>query len=187
VELQERKVLEEERYRQQRIHQEEERTKKIQKERQWAIQVEQERQKRLEEQSRMELRSYHEWKTFLPPPTGTPEEEEEQEHDSIHNKTITVKEWIKELEQRDNKTMSIQELSHRFHVSNEQVCTRIQELIDGGRITGIIQSSSSDGSDSRFMYLSPKDRLSLSMAVKRRGKIDIQWFRNQIQQHIKTS
>jgi hypothetical protein len=187
IEIQQRKLLESDRLKEQQIAQEEALRKKKEREESQKIQFEKEKQRRLEEFTKKELIEYHRWKTFLPPPTTTNDDDIVDDPTKLTNATttnsITVKEFIAVLEKRTNKSISIQELSDQYHTPKEDIIRRIQQLIDCGRLTGILSRSSG-----RFTYLSPHDMLSLATSIKQRGdtdqEINTQWLRTQIQQQV---
>lgn len=175
VELQERKVLEESRRKEQRMAQEEAVLRKKEKEQQKALRAELDRKAREEQRLAEELQNYRAWKVFL------------QTEDSC----LTVHEWILELKQ--NRIAYLGELAGRFRVDASIVHDRIQELIDASRISGILETSipassssklSNDehGSRAAFVYISPDEMTKLASFVRTKDKITANEFATRIEE-----
>jgi len=94
------------------------------------------RQERLEEEERI---AYLEWKTFFG--------------------TLTVKEWIAELE--ETRKVSLEGLAERFSVSKREILERIQALIETQRVAGTLEEDT-------FTYFSPQDLKALAAFVMNR-------------------
>ena len=213
VELQERRLLEEDRQKDQRKSQEAATSKRKEKERILALQVEQDRKERQEQRQADELARYRAWKIFL---------ENENKNDNNNNNnnedptvpkdnssnSITVREWIQELKQ--NRIVSLKDLADRFQLSESIVHKRIQELLDESspsRLSGILEKSSTslsvlssdkpgghnddddknyDGGNNHttFIYLSPDDMSKLASFVKTQDKITAKEFGRRIQEQL---
>jgi hypothetical protein len=155
IELAERRLLEDERRKEQLEALELARRKKKERERLLAIQAEEERKLRQQQRTESELAAYTAWRTFLPVPS-------KDDNTPSNNNSITVKEWVKELKRE--RIVSLKDLSNRFEVSEEQVRKRILDLVSSSRVSGILEK------DERFIYLSPKDLSILAAFVKTREK-----------------
>ena len=184
IEVQERKLLETQRLKEQQIAQQEALQKKKEREEIQKLQQEKEKQIRMEQSTKKELIEYYKWKTFLPSPSVDDDIDDPTEltKDNNTRNSITVKAFIEMMEKRNHKSMEIEELSTQYNTSKEDIRERIQQLIDCGRLTGILTTSGS------FIYLSPNDMLSLATTIKQHGNnaqdIDIQWLRTQIQKQV---
>lgn len=151
IELQERKLLEEDRRNEQKKAQEAAVARRKAKEQQQKLQAEKDKKERMEQKRADEQARYRAWKTFI------------ESDDSI-----TVREWIQELKQ--NRIVYLEDLAARFKVKESAVYERIQELIDTNRLSGILEKASNDGNEGdtrfRFIYLSPENMSELATFVK---------------------
>ena len=80
---------------------------------------------------------------------------------STGNYTLMVQDWIKDLQSR--RSVSIDEMADRFQVSSECVLSRIQELVEQERVTGVITSGG------RFLYLSEDELTEVVQRVQSKG------------------
>ncbi|KAL3903581.1 MAG: hypothetical protein SGILL_010390 [Bacillariaceae sp.] len=168
IELKERKLLEDQRRKEQLEAQEGARLKKKAKERQQAKQADEGRKRRQEQREADELTAYYKWRTFLPPPCmdgGGPSEPA--------TISITVKEWNGELQKERN--VAIASLSKRFGVSDQVVEHRIHELLEEDRVAGFL-----DNVNGNFVHLSPNDMAELASFVESQDKMDIGVFQQEL-------
>jgi predicted DNA-binding transcriptional regulator len=156
IELQERRVLEDERRSEQQEAQQKEQMRKRERERQMALQREDESKKRQEDLAIKELLAYQAWRIFLPrPKVGAADEKD------LPKGYISVKQWKEELSK--NPIVKISDLARRFWISKQEVRGRIAELLKTDRITGVLESD-------RFLYLSERDFSTLSAFIKLKDK-----------------
>jgi hypothetical protein len=177
VELQERKMFEEDRRKEQQEALNAAKSKKREKEKMVAIQIEQDRKERLEQRQADGIAKYHAWRILFVENNTNQNDEE----------SITVLEWIQEMKQ--NRIVTLKDMATRFRVSPDRVRERIMELIHSSRISGIIehQDENNENQNSRFIYLSPDDMSRLASFVKLRGKITTKEFASQIQEKLQLS
>mmetsp|Transcript_25008 Transcript_25008/g.54830 ORF Transcript_25008/g.54830 Transcript_25008/m.54830 type:complete len:352 (-) Transcript_25008:101-1156(-) len=181
VELQERRLLEGDRRKEQRKAQEAAISKRKEKERTKAIRVEHDRKEREEQRQADELTRYRAWKMFL----------------ENENASITVQEWILEL--KENRVIYLNDLADRFRVSESMVHDRIQELLNTSRVSGVMEKLSpsllepcdDDNKTSRenkcqsvFIYLLPEEMSELALYVKAQDKITAKDLAMRIEQFI---
>lgn len=175
VEREERRLLEEDRRREQAEAQESARLMKRERERLSAAQTEEGRRLRKAEREAQEWEEYQSWRTFLPSPSPS---SDGAAHEMGRPPALSVKGWIRELKQR--RVASLGDLSERFHVSPDVVRTRIEELLDSSRVSGIL-----DADNDRFIYLSPQTELpTLASFVKSQGMVTPNDVRRRIQEMI---
>jgi hypothetical protein len=166
IELQERRVLEDERRKDHQEAQQNERMRKRERERQMTLQREDERKKRQEDLAAKELAAYQAWRLFLPRPKAGSANEKD-----LPKGYISVKEWKAELSK--NPIVKISDLARRFWISKQEVRARIAELLETDRVTGVLECD-------RFLYLSSRDFSSLSAFIKQKDKFDTK----EVQQEI---
>ncbi|VEU33344.1 unnamed protein product [Pseudo-nitzschia multistriata] len=155
VELQERRLLEEDRRREQKLAQEAAMQRKKERERKRVLEAEQGRKEREEQRRADELEGYRAWKVFL------------EDGETI----LTVGEWIREL--REHRVVGLKDLAERFRIGEAAVRNRIRELLEESRVSGVLEESPAQdggGSDSVFVYLSPQEMATLASYVKGRDK-----------------
>jgi len=172
VELQERRLLEEDRRNEQKKAQEAAVARRKAKEIQQKLQAEKDKKERMERKQADEMARYQTWKIFI----------ETQSEDSI-----TVKEWIKEL--KHNRIVCLKDLAARFSVEEATICERIQELLDANRLSGIVERSIDDDSDecnrsARFIYLSPENMSELATFVKQQDQFTARNFAKHISKEL---
>jgi hypothetical protein len=109
-------------------------------------QAEEERRTRQAQRQQEELATYHVWKTFLASPDPS--------------KTLSVKDWIQELE-TTTREVNINQVAGRFETSESVVVARIQDLLKTSRITGIWEEG-----NERFIYVPPQDLDTLASFIQ---------------------
>ena len=172
VELQERKILQEDRRNEQKKAQEAAIARRKAREAQQKIVMERERKEKQQQQQAEELERYRAWKVFLEPRNS--------------EKSITVQEWIRELQ--SSRIVRLDRLAQRFGVEESAVGKRIQELLDTNRLCGILERSNhgDEGSSSRarFIYLSSKDMIDLASFVKDQDQFTPKDFASHISKQL---
>lgn len=163
IELQERKMYEQKRRKEQQETLNAAKSKKREKERMVAIQAERDRKERQEQRQANELAKYCAWKTLFVENT----------------ESITVQEWIHEMKQ--NRIVKLQDLAIRFGVSQDRIRERIENLITSFRISGILLEPDDKNEQNRFIYLSSEDMIRLALFVKAQAKITSKEFSLHIQ------
>ena len=150
AEKDQRRLFEETRKKQQLKAQEAAQREKKERESLAGLQAEEERRQRQLQRQKEELTTYHVWKTFLASPDPS--------------KTISVKEWINELETTTTRLVSIKQLAERFETSESVVLARIRELLKTCRITGILDAE-------RFVYVPPEDLKTLASYIQMQDEL----------------
>ena len=172
VELQERKILQEDRRNEQKKAQEAAIARRKAREAQQKIVIERERKEKQQQQQVEELARYRAWKVFV--------------ESTNSEKSITVQEWIRELQ--SSRVVHLDQLAQRFGVEESAVGNQIQELLDTNRLCGILERSShgDDGSISRarFIYLSSKDMVDLASFVKDQNQFTPKDFASHISKQL---
>lgn len=156
AEREERRLFEEDRRRQQQEAQAVAQREKKEREKRQAERAEIERLARQVQRETEEQTAYEEWKMFLASPDGS--------------KKISVLEWIQELETSSStsRIVYVQDLSNRFHVPSETVIGRIQQLIQAGRIAGIL-----DCKDQSFLYITWEEMETIASYVRNQDEISL--------------
>ncbi len=144
IEREERRLLEEVRRKEQIEAQESAQRKRRERERLLSMQAEEDRKGRKAQRDAAEWERFQAWRIFLSSSDPSVVESAQQ--------SLTVKEWIHELKQE--RVASLRSLSDRFQVSLDRVLKRVEELLDTGRVTGIL-----DVENDRFIYLSAQSEL----------------------------
>jgi len=147
-----RHVMDEERREEQRQAMEiakEEKRRRLKSDEEKAFQekIEREKQRDLERQKK-----FDEWSIFLASPDGTV--------------TMTVEEWIQESENRSTNVVSLLSLTKRFNASISDVILRIRQLVQEGRITGIV-----DEDQGVFLSFSCEQLASLASMIQEKGEV----------------
>lgn len=145
LQKQERKVMEEQRRKDQKQVEEAAQKEKREREKRLAAQIDNDRREQLilqQEEHKKRLEAYN---TFL----------------SSDSYTLSLEQWILEL--RVNRVVSIDDVAVRFQRSSSSVICRIQELVDQGRIAGIINS------EGQFVYISEDEIKEIAERVRLRG------------------
>jgi hypothetical protein len=172
VELQERKLLEEDRRDEQKKAQEAAKARRKAKELHKTLRTEREKKERREQQQAVELSNYRAWKIFLETERSISNNNNESDDDDGDSRSnaITVLEWIGELKQ--NRIMYLSDLADRFEVDESAVRDRIQELLDTSRLSGILEKDGDENSSSaRFIYICPNEMSKLASFVKSQDQI----------------
>lgn len=172
VELQERRLLEEDRRNEQKKAQEAAVARRKAKELQQKIQAGKDKKERMERQQANEMARYKTWQTFI---------------ETHGDDSITVKEWIKEL--KHNRIVYLKDLAVRFSVEETSICERIQELLDTNRLSGILEKPVDDDGDEsnksvRFIYLSPENMAELATFVKGQDHFTARDFAKHISEEL---
>jgi len=170
IELQERKMYEQRRRKEQQETLNAAKSKKREKERMVTIQAERNRKERQEQRQADELAKYYAWKILFV--------------ESKESK-ITVQKWIHEMKQ--NRIVKLEDLAARFGVSQDRVQERIENLITSSRISGILLEPDDENEQSRFIYLSSEDMINLASFVKAQAKITSKEFSLHIQNEFQFS
>ena len=112
---------------------------------------------------RQKQEDYNRWNIFLASPKDAA-------------KMITVEEWVQELNGDGNNhpsskssIVSLDTLTSRFDVSLEVTTNRIRQLVQEGRVTGIL-----DEEQGLFIALSHSTMLSLASLVMQKGEASLQ-------------
>ena len=151
AEREERRLFEQERRQQQHEAQEVAKMEKKKRERLEAQRLEKERQMRLEAKEAQQEAEYREWNTFLA--------------SSTDEKTMTVHEFVEYA--KEQKVPSIDNLAEEYQRPSDQVRKRIQDLIDSGRVTGIV-----DGD--KFIYMTSEELTSVAKFIMERKEVSLQ-------------
>jgi DDRGK domain len=108
---------------------------------------------RREEQLEQEkVKQFNQWNTFLASPDGT--------------NSLSVQDWVQELQHNGAVAVPLKDLTIRFDCSMEHVKERICQLVDAGRINGVI--------DEETLYLlSHAQLLSLASFVASNGEVSL--------------
>jgi hypothetical protein len=187
VELQERKLLEEDRRNEQKKAQEAAKARRKTKELHKTLQMERERKERREQQEADELANYRAWKIFLENEKSIRNNHDENGDGQNQSNTITVQEWIGEL--KENRIVYLSDLADRFEVDESAVHDRIQELLDTSRLCGILEKDDGDDESSnyaRFLYISANEMSELASFVKSQDQIITpRGFAKHIKEHLK--
>lgn len=157
IEREERRLLEEVRRKEQIEAQESAQQKRRARERLLTLQVEEDRKGRKAQRDAEEWERFQAWRMFLSSsdPLGIDPTQQ----------SLSVKDWIHELKQE--RVASLKGLSDRFQVSLDRVLKRVEELLDSGRVTGIL-----DVENDRFIYLSAQSELPvLASFIKSRNLV----------------
>ena len=187
VELQERKLLEEDRRNEQKKAQEAAKARRKTKELHKTLQMERERKERREQQEADELANYRAWKIFLENEKSIRNNHDENGDGQNQSNAITVQDWIGEL--KENRIVYLSDLADRFEVDESAVHDRIQELLDTSRLCGILEKDDSDDESSnyaRFLYISANEMSELASFVKSQNQIITpRGFAKHIKEHLK--
>jgi hypothetical protein len=169
VEREERRLLEEVRRKEQIEAQESAQQKRRARERLLTLQVEEDRKGRKAQRDAEEWKRFQAWRIFLSSdPSGA----------APTHQSLSVKDWIDEL--KHQRVTSLKGLSDRFQVSLDQVIERVDELLDSGRVTGIL-----DGENNRFIYISAQSELPiLASFIKSQNVVSSEDVRNRIQELV---
>ena len=172
VELQERKLLEEDRRNEQKKAQEAAKARRKAKELYKTLQTEREKKERRKQQEADEVANYRAWKIFLETERSISNNNNESGDGDSQSNAITVRKWIGELKQ--NRIVHISDLADRFEVDESAVHDRIQELLDTSRLCGILEKDDGDDENidsTRFLYISPNEMSDLASFVKSQDQI----------------
>ena len=151
-----RHLLEEERREEQRQAMQtakEEKKKRLQLE---EAQAREEKIAREQKRERQRQANFDQWNTFLASPDGTTK--------------ITVEEWVQELLGVGGRSIvPLGELTSRFNTSLQEVTDRIRQLVQEGRVTGVLEEE-----QGLFIRLTHEHMLSLASLVQQKGEVSLQ-------------
>lgn len=150
AEREERRLFEGQRRELQRDAQEAAKREKKKRERLEAERLERKRQERLEAKEAQEEAEYREWNTFLALENG--------------EEIMTVQEFVEHA--REKKVVSIDSLAEQFQRPSDQVCKRIQELVDSSRLTGVVDKD-------RFIYITPEEMAAVAKSILDRKEVSL--------------
>jgi DDRGK domain len=108
--------------------------------------------RREEQLAQQKVTQYNQWNTFLASPDGS--------------NSLSVQDWVQELQYKGAVAVPLKELTARFDCSMDHVKERICQLVDAGRINGVI--------DEETLYLlSHAQLLSLASFVASNGEVSL--------------
>lgn len=164
AEKEERRLFEEERRKQQEEAQRIAKREKKERERLLNERAELERKARQEQRVAEEAAAYETWKIFLSSPDG--------------RTVLSVKEFKEEL--KENRICQLTELAKRFSIQQQEVASRIDELIASMRLTGIHEGGT-------FTFISMEEMKLLSSWIQTRDVTSLTEIKNKIDEIIKIS
>ena len=164
AEKEERRLFEEERRKQQEEAQRIAKREKKERERLLNERAELERKARQEQRVAEEAAAYETWKIFLSSPDG--------------RTVLSVKEFKEEL--KENRICQLAELAKRFSIQQQDVASRIDELIASMRLTGIHEGGT-------FTFISMEEMKLLSSWIQTRDVTSLTEIKNKIDEIIKIS
>jgi site-specific DNA-cytosine methylase len=148
----ERRVQEEERREQQKQAQEDAQKQKREEEREDDRKQEASRlleKKERAEKEELERAESEAWESFLSSP----------------NRSQSVQEWIDEM--KDRRTVLTTEIATSFELPEEKVVQRIQELIQEGRVAGVMEGNG------RFIFIAEDELHSIAESLIERGVLSL--------------
>jgi hypothetical protein len=145
----ERRVLEDERREQQKQAQDDAQRQKREKEREDARKQEAARLLKKKQKEELKIAEFEAWKIFLSSP----------------KRSQSVQEWIDEM--KDRRTVLTTEIATSFELPEEKVVQRIQELIQEGRVAGVMEGNG------RFIFIAEDELHSIAESLIGRGVLSL--------------
>lgn len=146
TERMERRILQDDRRKQQMDAQETAKREKRERQRQLAQQADLQRQQRQQQEQERKQAAYQRWKSFL----------------SFEDDSLTVSEFVEYAKRK--RTVELDLLADRFQTSTSAVAARIRQLVSEKRLTGIIVANRA------FVYLTTGDLEKMAALVKSEGQ-----------------